>query len=243
MQHCFGRRCRIAYFCQNFFAVIRSRITIRENIVCGRNLTSKEIFIVTKHDLVLRAADIRHEGRLCEGDAETFALTDRIMQDAAVRAEHIAVPIHKIAGRGSIACSCDIVNIVIGLVNKADLLTVLFVRIAQVTFSGELPRILFGKKLSEWENQAAEYLLTQTIQYIGLVFFVVGRAADIIGMICFIMQDPAVMPGRDIIGPDLVGMMNQALKLDIRIAQDTRIRCPSMQVFRYEVLYDDAAKI
>ena len=109
--------------------------------------------------------------------------------------------------------------------------------------NGILRPIRFGKKLSEGENQAAEYLLTQTIQHIGLVFFVVGRAADIIGMICFIMQDPAVMPGRDIIGPDLVGMMKQALKLDIRIAQDTRIRCPSMQVFRYEVLYDDAAKI
>ena len=81
MQHCFGRRCRIAYFCQNFFAVIRSRITIRENIVCGRNLTSEEIFIVTKHDLVLRGANLRHKRGFSERDAETFTLTNRIMQD------------------------------------------------------------------------------------------------------------------------------------------------------------------
>ena len=80
----FRRRRGIAHFCQNPLSVIGRRISIRENIVCGRNLTGKEILVVAEHDLILRAADLGYERRLAERDAKAFALSDRIVQDAAV---------------------------------------------------------------------------------------------------------------------------------------------------------------
>ena len=51
------------------------------------------------------------------------------------------------------------------------------------------------------------------------------------------------MTGRDVIGTDFVCVTNQALKFDIRVAENARIRGSSMQILRYEVVDDDLAKI
>lgn len=204
---------------------------------------SYQIIDITQHNGVGIGPDFRDVDGFAQGDAQTFALTDRIKRITFVLTEYIAVyvdewsTVHFLLKRRYAPFQEPAVVIVR---HKTDLVAFSFFRqIGIARIIGHLPHFHFGV-WPQGKAASAQGFLTQAPQHVRLVFLIIHPTADEATAVFFL--DLGVVAGGNEFTIQGIGPLQQRTPLDVGIAQDTGIGRTPRQVFLDKIIDDVIAK-
>ena len=154
------------------------------------------------------------------GHAQAAALADGIVDDAAVRADDIAVQVQKRAGLGFLAGARGDDRRVVAVGDKADVLAVVLAGVAEAGFGGDLPRVGLAEG-AEGEFDAGELLLRQVVEDVALVLGLVEGLFEDVLLPCPL--DAGVVAGGDIAAAQDIGALKELVKFQIAVAVDAGV--------------------
>ena len=144
------------------------------------------------------------------GHAQAAALADGIVDDAAVRADDIAVQVQKRAGLGFLAGARGDDLRVVAVGDEADVLAVVLAGVAEAGFGGDLPRVGLAEG-AEGEFDAGELLLRQVVEDVALVLGLVEGLFEDVLLPCPL--DAGVVAGGDIAAAQDIGALNSMVPI------------------------------
>ena len=169
--------------------------------------------------LRIEADDIE---RLSGRDAEPAPLADRVMDDARMPAEDAPVDMDDIARLGSLGHQAlDHVAVASGG-DEADVLAVRLVGVQEPVAPRKLAGLDLGK-VAERKAKAGELLPGRREQEIALVALGVGRAVERPSAASVVARDH-VMPGRQQVGAEILGGVEQIGEFHVLVAGDAGYR-------------------
>ena len=142
--------------------------------------------------------------------------------------------IHKVSAfRNTFGFPLDKSGIII-IRNKADLHAVLLLCHGETTVLGDLSHLIL-RVITDGHQRLGKLELGQVVERVGLVL---RRRHGIADRVTSVRQlaDPGIVTGRNIISTDLQTALQKCLPFYIAVAGNTRIRCPSMQIFRDKIV-------
>ena len=126
--------------------------------------------------------------------------------------------------------------------DEADLLAVRLVSEMEPGISRKLADLLF-RMGADGQEHAAELLLSQPEQHVGLVLPLVDALPErplAVGGVAF---DAGVVAGGDVVGVHHRGALHEEVELDAVVARDARMRCAPALVLTHEVGDDVLAEL
>ena len=114
--------------------------------IAAEDLPAVKSLVVRQHDLVLVRAYFPDKGRASEGNAEAFALSDGIMNNAPVLSQHMSLRVDESPLPGKLRPGMFLnVRSVIAVRDKADLLRIALVRDGKPRRFRDPPHLLLGE--------------------------------------------------------------------------------------------------
>ena len=200
----------------------------------GHQTAASEQLLRPHNHLVPHGIDVQHVVRLTGGDTETAPLPDRVperpamvSQDAALRVHHLALADesrHELLEERRVSAAGD----------KADLLRVRLRGDGSKSEPGRLRPRFDLRQSSEREESPRQLPLAQHVEHVRLVLCSVGALEQ--------PPPPAggalrsrVVPGRDEPAVQLIRVSEERAELDVLVASDTWVRCPTGFVLGEEI--------
>src|SRR3954447_9868668 len=193
-------------------SIARERRVAEPVEVRERHRAGRERGAWADHDLGLARVEADDVKRFADGEPEPAPLPDRVMDDAAVAAEHAAVEVDDVAGarRPGLQPLDDLA--VMALRYEADVLAVGLVGDAEPELPGEPARLGLAE-LAEREAQHLELLARRGVEEIALVALRIGGAEQ--GAAASRQRAARdVVPGREQVGGKLARRREQVAELD-----------------------------
>ena len=173
------------------------------------------------HDLVALGIEADDEQRLGTRNPQAAPLADRVVDDAVVAPEPAAVHVHDIAGlQRARLQALDHARVAAGR-HEADVLAVGLFGHGKPQLVGERAHVGLAHA-AEREPQVAQLLGRGGEQEIALVALGVGGARELRAASALAALD--VVPGRQHVGAEILGRLQQIAELDLLIAGDARDR-------------------
>ena len=189
----------------------------------GEEVAGEEIFVGAYGDLVGVGVDVEDVERVGAGEAEALALADGEALDAFVVADDFAGGGDEFAGGvGEVFALLVEVGLEEGVVvaagDEADLLRVGLRGYGEAGVGGHLADggLLH---LAEGEEGAAELLLREAEEEVGLVLGLVGGAGEDPALARLVEVVAGVVAGGDAVGADLAGGGEELVELEVVVAE------------------------
>ena len=100
-----------------------------------------------------------------------------------------------------------------------------------------LPDLFLIVKVTKRKYQPSEYILSQSVKHIGLIFLFTCTHLWIKQPCIFVKIYPAIMACGYMICAYLVGFFNELSEFYLRVADDARVWCAAAHVFVAEIIY------
>ena len=117
--------------------------------------------------------------------------------------------------------------------DEADVVGVGFVRDSEAQGMGLRPHLRF-RRVGEWEQGAAQLVLVQHAEHVGLVLVRVGGAVQF--KFRPVVHDPGVMSRRDGVETERETAFQYGCEFDLLVAPEARIRGATRTVLGYEIV-------
>src|SRR5581483_7130498 len=179
--------------------------------------------------------DLDDVARLGGREEQPAALADRVVDEAAVRAEHLAVAIEDWARADRVwrVPGDEAAVVVVG--DEADLLALRLVGCHESELARPGAHLVL-RHPAEGEERAAQELLRQGVEHVALVLARVEAAAEAPPATFRVAVAPHEVARRDGVGVEGVQPMENSLELDVLVAADAGVWRPSASVLVDEVL-------
>ena len=204
--------------------------------------SSAERIVVTDDHAIGLRFDGEDVERFARREAETFALTDGEIVDAAVAAKNFAGFGDDIALAGAERnltfrhVGVDELH-VISIGHEAQLHAVGLFGYGKRGAAGDFADFVFGQ-FAEREFAARELLLRKSPQKIRLIFCSIERAKKLEAAGGFIAADAGVVPGSEAIGADLASHAEERFELHIGVAVGAGDGSASAEIVPHERAHD-----
>ena len=86
------------------------------------------------------------------------------------------------------------------------------------------------RQFTQRKQHVRQIVLRQVVQHVALVFRRIQPAPQLVAPRCLVIRPARIMPRRNIVVPQLRTPLLQRRKLQIPVAVDARVRCPSTQI-------------
>ena len=159
---------------------------------------------------------------MLDAEAQSLALADRIVDDACMLAQHMALPVHEWAGLRLLAGAQFNDAGIVAVRHEADILTVALSGVYKTMLLSQLTRLGLVQR-AEREAQMRQLVLIQEIQHIALVLAVVHGLFQEPAAV--FLLDAGIVAGNDIIQAVLPGEGQHFIKLHVAVAVNTWIGC------------------
>ena len=160
--------------------------------------------------------------------AQPAPLADRVVDDAAMLAKHIAREIDNLTGVCRTGAQLFDHRRIVAVGNEADVLTVRLVRHRQPIFRRQGPRLGFRGEVAQRKAQVGQLFGRGGEQEIALVAVGIGRAMQLWPRRAHFALD--VVAGRHAVGLKILGGLEEVLELHPFVATDAGHRRRARQV-------------
>ena len=191
-------------------------------------------------DSVLLRQDLHDVDLFARRERKAAALADSIVDDAAVRADDIAVKVEERAGLRRFSGALDNDLRIITVRHEADVLTVVLAGVDETGFGCDLARVGL-MQAAERKFDPRKLLLRQVIQDIALVLRRVDRFFEDIFLP--VALDARIVAGRDILAPHDVRTLKKLVELQIAVAVDAGVRRDPVFVGVHKAVDDAGAEL
>ena len=197
-------------------------------------MIGKHIIPLADDDLVGLRTDPCDKHRMSHRKVQALSLSDGVMGDSLMFSEDHAVFVHKVSASRNIGRLALDKSGIIVIRHKADLHAVLLLCHGETTVLGDLSHLIL-RVITDGHQRLGKLELGQVVERVGLVL---RRRHGIADRVTSVRQlaDPGIVTGRNIISTDLQTALQKCLPFYIAVAGNTRIRCPSMQIFRDKIV-------
>ena len=159
---------------------------------------------------------------MLDAEAQSLALADRIVDDACMLAQHMALPVHEWAGLRLLAGAQLNDAGIVAVRYEADILTVALSGVYKAMLLGNLTRLGLVQR-AEREAQMRQLVLIQEIQHIALVLAVVHGLFQEPAAV--FLLDAGIVPRGDGITAKQLRALDELGEFHVAVAVDAGVRC------------------
>lgn len=226
------------------FERLRDRRVFLEVELSDDHAGAFEVPVAAEHHLIGVFPYFGDEGRVSQGNAEAFALSDGIERVPFVLAEDFSFLVDEIAA-GYFGLQCRDTAFeeapVVVVRDKADFVALgLAGEFKEAPFLRHFPDFRFPE-MTERELGTRETFLGNAPEHITLVFPGIKASGDDVAAVFF--PHIGIVAGGDKLAVELVGPAQQRVPFDVGIAEDAGVGRTTFQVFVGEMVDDIVAEL
>ena len=102
-------------------------------------------------------------------------------------------------------------------------------------FLGDAPHVAALHQAAEWQERARQAFLGERVEHVALILGGVHAAAQGPGA-AWVLGYPRVVAGGDGVEPVLERVVEEGAELEVAVAVDARVGCPSVLVGLHELI-------